>query len=444
MKKINVSIIDKTTLRLEEDANKGDIIDLNLINSLNTVALEEAIINGKDAFYEKKLAEMKTNLELAAKSQQQANEHILENKILELKEQLKLQENKELIKLKDQEMAYQRQIQDKNKELEIIKNEVNTIKQTQQQALELEIMKVKETFNASLQDKNTKIEKLNLQSQLDYASLDAKWQKELNSKQSELDALRNAKSSLQVKMLGEELEKWCNSEYENFALSGFSNAKWYKDSEVVRNDFDEKGTKADYIFEVYANDKKSINEQLLKVVCEMKSESPDSKNKQKNANHFAKLDKDRHKKNAQYALLVSELEWDTANDAPIKKINEYENMYLVRPPYFMTFLSLINALAIKYQTLILDKSAKEVNFKESQAILNDFENLKRTYLDNPLASLEKDVIEIKKQAESTYKSASKILELSDKIITNRISEMKVKIERLNIVKIINRVEGLNK
>ena len=49
-----------------------------------------------------------------------------------------------------------------------------------------------------------------------------------------------------------------------------------------------------------------------------------SKTKKKNADHYNKLDKDRKKKNCEYALLVSELEWDQPNDLPIKKVKEYE------------------------------------------------------------------------------------------------------------------------
>ena len=35
-------------------------------------------------------------------------------------------------------------------------------------------------------------------------------------------------------------------------------------------------------------------------------------------------DKDRIKKNCEYALLISELEWDSANDTPIKKVRDYD------------------------------------------------------------------------------------------------------------------------
>ena len=118
----------------------------------------------------------------------------------------------------------------------------------------------------------------------------------------------------------------------------------------------------DYIFKVYASSSHKENELLTSVACEMKNESPNSTNKKKNSDHFLKLDKDRKKKGCEYALLISELEWDQANDVPIRKVVGYEKMYVVRPQYFITFLSKAMAfLVVVYLLKIISNSKKSAS-----------------------------------------------------------------------------------
>jgi len=56
-KKIKVVVLDKNTLRLEEDGKKGDYIDLRELSSVDTSALEKAIAAKTDEVYKKKLEE---------------------------------------------------------------------------------------------------------------------------------------------------------------------------------------------------------------------------------------------------------------------------------------------------------------------------------------------------------------------------------------------------
>ena len=46
MKKISVIVKDKNTLVLDEDASKGDWIDLTSLSSIDTSGLEESISRG--------------------------------------------------------------------------------------------------------------------------------------------------------------------------------------------------------------------------------------------------------------------------------------------------------------------------------------------------------------------------------------------------------------
>ena len=64
MKKLQVIIQDKTTLMLNEDGHKGDIISLADLEELDTTAIIKAIEENTDKVYQKKLAEYKEKLNL--------------------------------------------------------------------------------------------------------------------------------------------------------------------------------------------------------------------------------------------------------------------------------------------------------------------------------------------------------------------------------------------
>lgn len=505
MKKLKVIVVNATTLKLEEPGSVGDIIDLLELQKVDSAPLLEAIETSKDEIYQsllkKEIAQQEaqkkialgelekklkqeydalklekeklmhqatafeeklkaektlTKMELSAVFAEEKTK--LENEIIALKRDK--EEEKKTVSLQ-MEKAKDVEIREKERQIELLKSEIKAEKERQVLLIEKEKEKVKAEYDRSISSKEqaillkeAEIKLLNEQLrnkddikkaeiERELAKLNQKYGSELSSKDLELAQLKMSKSNLQVKMLGEELERWCNAEYESYALSGFDNCRFYKDNLAIKDAPDEKGTKADYIFEVYADSQKQGTDKLLSVCCEMKNESPETKTKTKNSDHYDKLEKDRIKKNCQYSLLISELEWDTINDSPIKKIPGYENMYMVRPAYFISFLSLIKSLANKYQSLLLEHKILDNNFKDSQAIIEEFENFKTTYLDKPLASLLKDVEEIKKEANKAYEASYKIVGLADTIISNKISEIKVKIDRFDIRKIAKRIEKLD-
>lgn len=488
MAKLKVIIVDSTTLKLDEDGKKGDIIDLKDVQSVDTTPILDAISKSTDKVYLKKLeeeisvhnAKKEAELsELRRKFQVDSQDIIaeknklqiqLDNHQKELQNQLDLLESKldskhqqERFKL-ESELNNKKieEINKKQQEIDRLKIESNNLLEAhnrEKQSLELKLqLSYQDKLNqneSKIKDLEALIEKLELnqkaiisekenQFNLEIANIQLNHQELIQEKENELNQLKLQRSSLQVKMIGEDLEKWCNSEYEAYAIAGFSNCLWYKDTIPSKGTFEDKGTKADYIFEVYSGDNISESELLISVTCEMKSESPTSKTKQKNSDHFNKLNRDRTKNNSQYALLISELEWDTVNDVPIKKVQEYENMYVVRPAYFISFLSLIKSLADKYRDLLKASNEEGITFKESQMILDEFEAFKKTYLENPINALAKEVEQIKKEAQTIYEASHKIVAMSDNIISGRIEDIRVKIERFNINKVANRIKKLNK
>ncbi|MBO4547021.1 MAG: DUF2130 domain-containing protein, partial [Treponema sp.] len=65
MKQVRVIAESKNKLVLDEDAQKGDWIDLSQINSVDTSLVEKALANGADKVYQEKLKAARVEFELA-------------------------------------------------------------------------------------------------------------------------------------------------------------------------------------------------------------------------------------------------------------------------------------------------------------------------------------------------------------------------------------------
>ncbi|MDE6583841.1 MAG: DUF2130 domain-containing protein, partial [Anaeroplasmataceae bacterium] len=321
MKKIAVIVRDKNTLVLEEDACKGDYIDLTSLSNIDFSQMEALILQGKDDIYKQKLEEVEKVLSLKAQqeiSKLQADftlekEHLntqaealkreseyrhsleihkltmeleklkqnAETQVKETKQSLDAKYNLNLqdlqTKLKNLEdsvdakvtqerlkiqQEYMKQLNDMNAELLKLKNEKNTVLLEKQLEMTEELRKKDNSFAE---------ERLQLKNQYD----------EL---QNQYNLLQRQKASLNVKQTGEDLEVWCNHEVQSYMQNGFFNCLWEKDNKVVREEDESKGSKADYIFSIFSSSEK---EELLANVClQMKEEYPDSVNPKKNSDYY--------------------------------------------------------------------------------------------------------------------------------------------------------------
>lgn len=158
----------------------------------------------------------------------------------------------------------------------------------------------------------------------------------LQHKDEEIERLRDMKAKLSTKMVGESLEQHCEMEFNKIRAYAFPKAEFEKDNKAVD------GTKGDYIFREYDGDV-----EIVSIMFEMKNESDTTATKHKNADFFAKLDKDRQKKNCEYAILVSLLESD--NDyynQGIVEVTGYPKMYVIRPQFFIPMIGLLRNMAL--------------------------------------------------------------------------------------------------
>lgn len=408
-KEIKVIIKDRQTLELLENASKGDIINLASLQEIDISQIEKKIAEQKDMIYTNKLKEYEhtINLKNQLKIQELSNKKdeqitLLEEKLKSLNEMVDLQVRTKLL--------------EKQKDYEKIINELN--------------IKI-ELFAAQEEIKLNKIKQ----------ELINKYEIELREKDNEISKLQFQKSIKNVKQTGENLEAWCDNEVLSYMQNGFFNCVWYKDNEVVKNEDETKGSKGDFVFKIYATSNHLDNELLTSICLEMKDENPDSINKKKNEDYYKQLDKNRNKKGCKYALLVSNLELDKPNLLPIYKVNFYEDMYVVRPGYLMTFLNMIVSLTTKFRDLYLIRKKEDERFIDSQTLNEEFLKLKDSYLDKPLEMLNKELEKIITSSNKIKESAKIIDDSCDKIKEKYIKDIQNKLERFNIKKFSKKLDN---
>ncbi|MBR3053302.1 MAG: DUF2130 domain-containing protein, partial [Firmicutes bacterium] len=84
-------------------------------------------------------------------------------------------------------------------------------------------------------------------------------------------------------MIGESLERHCETEFNKIRAAAFPNAYFEKDNDASS------GSKGDYIFRELDSDKTEI----VSIMFEMKNEADTTASKHRNEDFFKELDKDR-------------------------------------------------------------------------------------------------------------------------------------------------------
>ena len=259
----------------------------------------------------------------------------------------------------------------------------------------------------------------------------SKYESAIKEKDELINNLQRQRVSMNVKQTGEDLESWCNNEAMQYMQNGFFNCTWEKDNELVGSE-NTKRSKADYIFKIYSSLNHTEDTLLTSVCLEMKDENPASTNKQTNQYYYKALNENREKKNCKYALLVSNLERDKPNMIPMYKVKEYEDMYVVRPAYMMTFLSMLVSLTKRFEDIINSEEATKLELKSSMDLIAEFNDIKLTYLDKPLTTLNKELETILKNNATISDAARKIEASCEKIATSYINQITSKLDKFEL------------
>ena len=210
---------------------------------------------------------------------------------------------------------------------------------------------------------------------------------QLQDKQDEIDRLKDFKMRLSTKMVGETLEQHCSIQFAQAQSMGlYPNATFEKDNTAVEH------SKGDFIFRDYIDGVECVS-----VMFEMKNEMDSTSVKHRNDDFLDKLDKDRQRKNCEYAVLVSMLEQgNELYDAGIvDKSHRYPKMIVIRPQFFLPVLRLISEGA-KRGFFERNALQKELNAARSQSMdfakFEDKLNRFRTSFNNNITAAHKKFV----------------------------------------------------
>ena len=266
-------------------------------------------------------------------------------KIAELEAKLKQAET-------DKELAITKALAPVEKELESAKSDLKT-----------------KTSEAKLRE-----ESLTAQVKLRESALKTQYEGALKLKDEEIDRLKDLKSKLSTKMVGETLEQHCQTEFNKLRATAFQNAYFEKDNDART------GSKGDYI---YRETDEQGNE-IISIMFEMKNENETTATKHKNEDFFKELDKDRKEKNCEYAVLVTLLEADSElyNTGIVDVSYKYDKMYVIRPQFFIPMITLLRNAALnslKYKqelAVVCNQNIDITHFEENM------ENFKMAFARN--------------------------------------------------------------
>ena len=193
---------------------------------------------------------------------------------------------------------------------------------------------------------------------------------EIRMKDDAIDRLKDFKTKLSTKMVGESLEEHCKMEFDRIRPTAFNkNVHFEKDNDASS------GTKGDFIYREFDDE----GVEIISIMFEMKNEQDATATKKKNEDFLKKLDEDRTKKGCEYAVLVSLLESDSElyNSGIVDVSYRFPKMYVVRPQAFITIITLLRNAAmnsLQFKTELAQVRAQNVDITNFESRLNEFKS----------------------------------------------------------------------
>ena len=315
-------------------------------------------------------------------------------KIAELEAKLKQAET-------DKELAITKALAPVEKELESAKSDLKT-----------------KTSEAKLRE-----ESLVAQVKLRETALKTQYEGALKLKDEEIDRLKDLKSKLSTKMVGETLEQHCQTEFNRLRATAFQNAYFEKDNDART------GSKGDYI---YRETDEQGNE-IISIMFEMKNENETTATKHKNEDFFKELDKDRREKNCEYAVLVTLLEADSElyNTGIVDVSYKFEKMYVIRPQFFIPMITLLRNAALnsmKYKAelaVVRNQNIDITNFEENietfkQAFARNYELASKKF-STAIDEIDKTISHLQKTKEALLSSENNL-----RLANNKAEDLTIK------------------
>lgn len=362
--------------------------------------------------------------------------------------ELKLVQSQAQNSMQAKAAEYERQIAQMRARLDALTKDKDVEIERAQSALRLENERLKSRIQADEQGKQLAIstaiaaqkdelfEKdrqiMRLQSSLSEAQKDAALQMQaakqnfavqLKAKDETIEFYKDLKARMSTKMIGETLERHCETEFNRLRATAFQNAYFEKDNDAGT------GSKGDYIFRESTPD----GTEFISVMFEMKNEADATATKHKNEDFFKELDKDRTEKKCEYAVLVSMLEADSElyNTGIVDVSHKYPKMYVIRPQFFIPIITLLRNAALNsvhYRRQVAELKNQNVDISNFEAEMNEFkEKFGRNY---ELASkkFQTAIDEIDKTIDHLQKTKDALLSSENnlRLANNKAQDLSVK------------------
>ena len=304
--------------------------------------------------------------------------------------------------------------------------------------------KVIEAVNSLEKEKSlliNSIEKMKLEQSINEREIEEKFKNKITERDLTIQELRDMKSKLSTKMVGETLEIHCETQFNLNRATAFKNSYFEKDNDASS------GSKGDYIFREFDDNKIEI----VSIMFEMKNQSADGFNKRKNEDFFKELDKDRNQKSCEYAVLVSLLEPESElyNSGIVDVSYKYPKMFVIRPQFFLPIISLLRNASfetLKYKTQIDLMKRENYDITNFESTLVQFKDavgknvsLAQDRFNDAITEIDKSISHLQKTKEALLVSKKHLLsadsksqDLTVKKLTKNNPTMKRKFNDLTI------------
>jgi len=365
---------------------------------------------------------------------------IKESEIQTLESKLKIAEEKKTNALSDLKNQATNKINSLNNELIKLKDEIKNQSLLSELSLKNKISEAVTNLEKENSSLTNSIEKMKLEHSINEKLIEEKFKSKISERDLTIQELREMKSRLSTKMIGETLEIHCETQFNLNRASAFKNSYFEKDNDATS------GSKGDYIFREFDENKTEV----VSIMFEMKNESLNGTNKRKNEDFLKELDKDRRQKSCEYAVLVSLLEPDSElyNAGIVDVSHRFPKMYVIRPQFFLPIISLLRNASmetLKYKTQIDLMKRENYDITNFESTLEQFKNavgknvsLAQDRFNDAISEIDKSISHLQKTKEALILSKKHLLsadsksqDLTVKKLTRNNPTMKKKFNDLN-------------
>ncbi len=341
---------------------------------------------------------------------------IKESEIQTLESQLKIAEEKKTNALNDLKNQATNKINSLNNELNKLKDEIKNQSLISELSLKNKVSEAVTNLEKENSSLTNSIEKMRLEHSINEKLIEEKFKSKISERDLTIQELREMKSRLSTKMIGETLEIHCETQFNLNRASAFKNSYFEKDNDATS------GSKGDYIFREFDENKTEV----VSIMFEMKNESLNGTNKRKNEDFLKELDKDRRQKSCEYAVLVSLLEPDSElyNSGIVDVSHRFPKMYVIRPQFFLPIISLLRNASmetLKYKTQIDLMKRENYDITNFESTLEQFKNafgknvsLAQDRFNDAISEIDKSITHLKKTKEALILSKKHLLSADSK------------------------------